>query len=154
MNRLGQILYRLLIWIGGAALFAAVFIGAIAVVGRHTGHPLLGAIEVAECAVLVSGAIGILIATLAGVHARVHLLQNRLAAGTLAALDRLAALLAAAFFLLLALGSIRIYLDLRAGFEESELLHLPYWPLRMLTILVVTAASVVYVLRAVRGRRS
>src|SRR5690606_16773026 len=69
---------RLLVWAGGVALLFATVIDTIAVIGRHIGLPLAGSIELMQAAVLVSGAVGLLVATIEQSHARVHLLVERL----------------------------------------------------------------------------
>ena len=82
------VLQRVLVAIGGTALLIAMSVDALAVVGRHSGLPFLGSIEIVQAAVLISGASAMLIATLAGVHARVHLLVDRLWPHLRTALER------------------------------------------------------------------
>jgi TRAP-type C4-dicarboxylate transport system permease small subunit len=153
MNRGRAQLYRVLVAIGGAALLVAMGVDALAVVGRHAGLPLLGSIEIVQAAVLVSGATALLVATLAGAHARVHLLLNRAAPGARATLERIGAACGAALFLALLAASLWIAVDLWSGQEESELLRLPYRPLRLFTIAAAAAIAVTFLAEALRGRR-
>ena len=55
----------------------------------------------------------------------------------------------------LAVGSIWIAFDLRDGHEQSELLHIPYAPLRVVSIAAVLAVAAIYLLRVFdrRGER-
>lgn len=153
MNRGRAGRYGMLVAIGGTALLVAMGVDALAVVGRHTGMPLLGSIEVVQAAVLVASATAMLVATLAGAHARVHLLLNRAAPGARAALERIGAACGAALFLALLAASLWIAVDLWPGQEESELLRLPYWPLRLFTAAAAAAIAVAFLVQALRGRR-
>jgi TRAP-type C4-dicarboxylate transport system permease small subunit len=65
---------------------------------------------------------------------------------------RIHAALCAVFFLALAAGSIWIAFDLRAGHEESELLSIPYAPLRAVSILAVLGVALVSLARIRRSR--
>jgi len=154
MIRDSSILYRALVAIGGAALLIAMAVDALALVGRNLGVPLLGSIEVVQMAVLVSGAVAILIATFAGVHAHVNLLISRATPRLRSALETLAQAASAAFFLALAAGSLWIAHDMWSGGEESELLHLPYRPLRLFTVLAMISVAIAFAVRALSRRRT
>jgi TRAP-type C4-dicarboxylate transport system permease small subunit len=143
-------LQRVLVITGGGALLAAMGIDALAVLGRHVGIPLLGSIELVQAAVLVSGSIALLIATLAGVHARVHLLVDRLPAAAAEALRRLGLLLGAVLYLALLVGSLWIARDLWQGHEESELLALPYRPLRAFAALATGSVALAFLAQTLR----
>jgi TRAP-type transport system small permease protein len=154
MIRDSSILYRALVAIGGAALLIAMAVDALALVGRNLGIPLLGSIEVIQVAVLVSGAVAMLIATFAGVHARVRLLVARATPRLRSALEALALAASAAFFLALAAGSLWITHDMWSGGEESELLHLPYRPLRLFTVAAMISVAIAFAVRALSRRRT
>lgn len=143
---------RALVWAGGIALFAAMTIDAIAVIGRHVGLPLLGSIELVQAAVLVSGSIALLVATLAFAHARVHFLVERLPLRLADALHRAGVLLAALLCAALCYASFVIAQDLWLGFEESELLHVPYRPLRVLVVAVLATLTVLFAVQALRRK--
>ncbi|MCC7461239.1 MAG: TRAP transporter small permease subunit [Gammaproteobacteria bacterium] len=153
MKRGATLLYGALVAIGGTALLVAMGVDALAVVGRHAGLPLLGSIEIVQAAVLVSGATALLVATLAGTHARVHLLVNRATPQMRTTLERIGAVCGAALFLALLAASLWITADLWSGQEESELLHLPYRPLRVFTVAATAAIAVAFLVEALRGRR-
>jgi hypothetical protein len=65
-------------FIGSAALLLAMSIDAVAVLGRHLGWPLLGAIELVQACIVLAASAAIIVATLRGAHARVHILTERL----------------------------------------------------------------------------
>ena len=146
-------LHRVLVLIGGTALLLAMGVDAIAVVGRHIGVPLLGSIEIVQAAVLVSGATALLIATLARVHARVHLLVDRVSERPRAALERCGVACAALLYAALLVGSVWIARDLWHAQEESELLRVPYAPLRIYAAMAAAAVSVTFLVQALRRTR-
>ena len=121
----------ILTWFGGAALLAAMSIDTLAVIGRYIGLPLRGSIELIEPMVLVSGSVGLVLATLAANHAKVRLLVERLNESTRSRLDRLWELSSLLFFLCLLTGSVWIAADLWNGHEVSELIGVPWRVLRM-----------------------
>jgi TRAP-type transport system small permease protein len=144
---------RWLFYLGAAALLFAVFVDAIAVVGRHIGKPLLGSIELMQVAILVAASSAIVSATLVNKHAVVHLLIDRLPVRARQFMDRIHAMLCAIFFAALAAGSLWIAYDLRGGNEESELLRLPYMPLRVISIVSVLAVALIYAARVAQKRQ-
>lgn len=143
---------KLLVVIGGAALLIALAVDALAVIGRHVGLPLLGSIELVQAAVLVSGSAALLVATLAGVHARVHLLVDRLPARWQTLLLRLGQLLSALLFLAFMASSLWIASDLWQGHEQSELLRIPYRPLRIIAVLTTFAVAAGFLRQFMRGK--
>ena len=147
-----SLLRRVLVVVGGGALLLAMAVDALAVVGRHTGIPLLGSIEIVQAAVLVSGGMALLMATLAGVHARVHLLVDRAMPLLRDVLARLGPACGAVLYLGLLVASLWIAADLWNGFEESELLRLPYRPLRVFTAAAAFALLLAFLVQAL-GRR-
>jgi TRAP-type C4-dicarboxylate transport system permease small subunit len=142
-----------LFYLGAAALLFAVVVDAVAVFGRHIGVPLLGSIELMQAAILVASSAAIVSATMADRHAVVHLLIDRLSPRMRSIMARIHAMLCAIFFIALAAGSIWIAVDLRGGHEESELLRIPYAPLRVISILCVLGVALVYVRRAANRRQ-
>ncbi len=141
---------RGLFYLGAAALLTAMAVDAIAVLGRHVGVPLLGSIEVVQAAMLTASSAALVSASMAEKHAVVHLLTDRLPPAVRSILQRVHAALCAIFFAALAAGSIWIAYDLRDGHEESELLRIPYAPLRIISILAVLGIAAVYVGRTVK----
>jgi TRAP-type transport system small permease protein len=141
-----------LFYLGAAALLFAMCADAIAVLGRHIGLPLLGSIELVQAGMLVASSSAIVSASLAEKHAVVHLLIDRLSPDARETMRRIHAGLCVIFFLLLAAGSIWIAYDLRGSYEESEILKIPYAPLRMVSIAAVLAVALIYLRRIARKR--
>lgn len=135
----GRRLRDLLVWIAGGALFVAVAVDALAMIGRQIRLPLLGSIEIVQAAVLFASAGALVIATLDGAHARVNLLLVRMPPVWREWLEKLHALVAALLFAALLAGTVWIAADLWPGHEESELLHIPYRPLRIATAVSLAA---------------
>lgn len=130
MNRLRDAL----VWVAGGALLAAMLVDTAAMLGRHLGMPLLGAIELVQAAVVIASAGALVCAALEAVHARVHLIVDRLPPAARAWSAGINALAAALFYAALLAGSAWITRDLWRGHEESELLRIPYRPLRVVVL--------------------
>ncbi len=146
MNRLT----RIGIWAGGIALLAATAIDTVAVIGRHIGLPLTGSIELMQAAVLVSGVLGIVFATLDDAHARVKLVVERLPARWRGLADRASDALTLAFVLALLAGSLWLSADLWGGHEQSELIGVPWAGLRLVANIGLAAAALILLLRVIR----
>lgn len=128
-----------LVWVAGGALLLAMVTDTMAMLGRQLHWPLLGAIELVQAAVLFGSAGALLLATLEQAHARVHLLLDRLPSDWQVMLARLHAALSLLLYAGLLAGSAWLTLDLWNGHEESELLGVPYRPLRITVVLVLAA---------------
>jgi TRAP-type C4-dicarboxylate transport system permease small subunit len=100
--------------------------------GRQVELPLVGSIELVQAAVLIAGSGALVIATLDAAHARVNLLLDRLPERQRHWFERAHSLAAALLFAALLAGSVWIAFDLWNGSEESELLRIPYRPLRII----------------------
>lgn len=140
-----------LIWTGGAALMAAALVDTVFVIGRHIGAPVHGAIEMVEAAILVSGGCAMVMASLAGIHARVHVVLDRLPAGLKALAHRTGDLLTALFFAGLLGGALWIAGDLWASHERSELLGIPWRVLRAFLNICLAAALLALLRHVLRG---
>lgn len=143
---------RLLIFAGGGALLVAMAGDALGVIGRQTGMPLIGSIEIVQAAILVAGSAGLLIASLTRMHATVHLIVERLPDGLRDLFERLTRAVSALFFVALLAGSVWLAVEARPGFEVSEILGIPYEPLRIISCAAVAAVAVVFLWQAV-GRK-
>jgi TRAP-type transport system small permease protein len=152
VSPLRETAHRWLVLVGGGALLLAMATDGLAVIGRHVGHPLLGSIEIIQAAVLVAGCAALVVATFAGVHARVHLLVDRLPPGGKDLLARAGMLAGALLFAALAVASAWIAADLWAGHEESEWLHVPYRPLRMIAVGAALTVAGGFLVAALRRR--
>jgi TRAP-type C4-dicarboxylate transport system permease small subunit len=119
-----------MVWSGGIALIAAAALNLLAVIGRHTGLPLKGAIELVQVAVLIAGSLALVAATLARNHARVHLILDRLTGVTRDVAERICTALSILFYLLLLIGACWLAADLWGSQEVSELLDVPWRGMR------------------------
>ncbi|MCP5143633.1 MAG: TRAP transporter small permease [Gammaproteobacteria bacterium] len=145
--------YRVLVITGGTALLTAMVVDTLAVIGRHTGIPLLGSIELVQAVVAIASATAMIVATLNGSHAVVRLITDRLPERQAAWFARVNALLAALFFCALLAGSVWITSDLWFGFEETELWRIPYRPLRVLVCICAFCVALIFAWHALRGRK-
>jgi len=146
--------WKWLFYLGGIALLLAMAVDTLAVLGRHIGIPFPGSIELVQAAILVASSAAILSATLANKHARVHLLMDRMKGRPLAVLKRIQTVFSVLFFCALAAGSIWIFADLWGGFEESEVLHIPFAPLRIVSIVSVLGVAFGFLRRFREGPSS
>lgn len=142
--------YGVLFYLGASGLLIAMGIEAIAVAGRQIGIPLLGALEIIQTAILLTASAAMLSATLADAHATVKLLVERLSPRMQAILHRLALLISAAFFGCLAAAAAWLTMDAWHEFEHSELLHIPYRPLRVIVVVMTAAIALTLAYKAVR----
>lgn len=117
--------------LGSAGLLVAMAADAVAVAGRHLGIPFLGSIETVQAAVIVAASSAMVGATLAGAHATVHIVTERLSARGRRRVQSVADAVSAIFFAALAAGSIWLVIDLWHGAETTELLGLPLKALRL-----------------------
>lgn len=136
--------YRAAVIAGGTALLGAMAVDFFAVIGRHTGLPLLGSIELVQLLIGIAGTMALVVATLHDSHAVVRLVLANVGAGTAALMQRCNRFGAAVFFLLLAAGSAWITLDLWHAHEETELWLLPLRPLRVLIVLALLTTSFLF----------
>jgi TRAP-type transport system small permease protein len=134
-----------LFYVGAAGLLLAMGVEALAVLGRHVGVPFLGALEIIQTALLLAATSAMVSTTLSGAHASVTLLTDRVGPTARSILRRLSALLSTVFFAALAAGSLWLTVDSWNEFEQSELLHIPFRPLRVISLAAVTAIAVLFV---------
>jgi TRAP-type C4-dicarboxylate transport system permease small subunit len=140
--------------VGGGALLVAMACDALGVIGRQTGHPFIGAIELVQAAILVAGSAGLLIASLTRVHATVHLLVERLPEGIRDAAERITRAISSLFFIAAFAGSVWLAVEAWPGHEASEVLGIPYPPLRVISCAAVAAVAVVFLWQSITRRRS
>ena len=138
--------------IGAAGLLLAMAVDATAVLGRHLGIPLLGSIELVQACVVLMGSSAIVGTTLRGRHASVHLLTDRLPPGPRKGLLRIGHFLSALFFGVIGGGTLIVLRDLWGGDERSELIGLPYAPLRLFFIASVCLVVCLFLGTALRLR--
>ena len=143
---------KCLFYLGAATLLFAMGVDTIAVLGRHIGWPLWGSIEMVQAAILIASSSAIVSATLARKHVKVRFIMDRLKGRYGIWLQRIQSLFSALFFCMLTAGSVWIFLDLRNGYEESEVLHIPYAPLRILCIVFMIVVMLSF-LRRIREKQ-
>jgi len=149
-NAAQGLLARFAYGLGGIGLLGATLSDALAVAGRHLGFRILGSIELVQTAVVLLGASAMLIATLVGGHASVHIVTQRLSRPSASRLARVAAFVSGGVFLALAAGSIWVASDLWHGFEQTELLHIPLRWLRAIWIVFALLIASIFLRNAVR----
>ena len=142
---------RLIVIVGGGALLLAMAVDAIAVAGRHIGWPLLGSIELVQASVLVSAALAMIVATLARTHAVVHLIVDRLSARRRRQMLAVNALLSALLFFAFLVGAAWLAWEYWSHHEQSEVLRIPFRPLRVVVVLSCAALAVIFLRQAIRG---
>jgi TRAP-type C4-dicarboxylate transport system permease small subunit len=143
----------LLLATGSFGLIVAMATDALAVLGRHTGFAVNGAIEIFQVSAVIALSSAIVLATITERHASVDLLANRLPAHAqhwLAVLGRLAAIFA---FLVLAIGSAWVSFDLWPTREMTEQLAIPLRMFRLFWLVCCTGALLYSVLALVREVR-
>lgn len=140
---------QLMVWLGGAGLLTATLTDVVGVIGRHIGVPLHGTIEIVQAAVLVTGSLALIAASITGSHAQVHVLLDRLPKVWRPAFEWLSVILSFAFFGSLLAGSVWIAWDMWGGNEQSELLGIPWSVLRAFANL-----ALIVILLAMVGQRS
>lgn len=148
-QRRGPIFY-----IGASALLTAMAVDTLAVLGRHIGVSLLGSIELVQAAMLLASSAALVAATLQRQHASVHLLIDRLPAPLRRAASAFALVLSIVFFLCLTAGSIWIASDMWGAHEASDLLKIPYSPLRLASIISLLTVAVALAMQVRREFRS
>lgn len=140
-----------LFYVGATGLLAVMIIEVIAVIGRHARVPLLGALEMAQAAIAPAACASMVIASLAGTHAVVHLVTERMPEQVRAWMARASALLAGVFFTALSVGAGWLTAEFWNSFEETDVLHIPFRPLRVLITLCAGTLAVIFFNRALRG---
>lgn len=144
-----------LFYIGAAALLLAMAVETIAVLGRHAGIPLLGSLELMQACILLMASAAMLSATMNKGHATVTLLTNRVGERGRRILSAFADLLSALFFIGLTAGAFWLAVESWNDYEQSELLHIPFRPLRIVALTAGGAIAVIFlrdVWRSLRGR--
>jgi TRAP-type C4-dicarboxylate transport system permease small subunit len=145
-----------LFYIGAAGLLLAMTVETVAVLGRHLGVPFLGALEIIQTAILLTASSAMVSATLNRAHASVTLLTDRLGPSAQRVLRGFANLLAAVFFVGLAAGTLWLAIDTWNEFEQTELMHVPLRPLRIVSFAAAAAIALIFardMLRPDRGRK-
>ena len=139
--------------VGAGGLLTVMVVETVSVIGRHIGSPLLGALELIQAAILLAACAAMVSTTATDAHATVHLVVDRLSAPVRTALLRVGAALSALFFTALFAGSLWLVFDFWHAHEQSELLAIPFRPLRVIVTASAGAIAVLFLRRAVRSTR-
>ena len=134
-----------LFYFGAGGLLLAMVVETVAVLGRHAGIPLVGALEIIQACILLMASTAMLSATLNKGHATVTILTNRVGEGARRVLQAFGHLLSAAFFLGLTIGVAWLTMDAWNEHERSEMLHIPFKPLRIISLLAAGAITLVFI---------
>jgi TRAP-type transport system small permease protein len=145
-------LARASIAVGSVALLGVMLVDFAAVIGRHTGIPLLGSLELSEVFIVCMASASLVITTFERGHASVHVLTERLGAGARGWLRRASDVLCGVFFLAILVGSVMVIGDLWGGDERSELLQIPILPLRLLFCACAVALVFAFIAQAASQR--
>lgn len=143
----------MMIWAGGIALIIAAALNLLAVIGRHSGLPLKGAIELVQVVVLIGGSLALVAATLGRNHARVHLILDRLTGSNRDVAEWVCTALSILFYLMLLVGSCWLAVDLWGSQEVSELVGVPWRAMRAFLNLTLVVIIALLVRQLVEGRR-
>jgi TRAP-type C4-dicarboxylate transport system permease small subunit len=144
---------RLLSIVGGCSLLAAMTVETVTVLLRNAGMTVYGSIEMVEAAILIASSCALVIATLNRSHAKVRILHNRLSGKVRKYVERANNLCSALFFFALTAGQVWIASDMWLAYEQSEVLAIPYFPLRCVASLATLVTGLAY-LRRLLGRES
>ncbi len=139
-----------LIAIGGAGLLLAMFTDTIAVTGRHLGLPLVGAIEIVRASACVAACCAIVLATAMKNHASVHFLTDRMPKRYSDICARLSGAVSTLFFVALFVASSWLFLETLPTFEQTEVIGIPYPPLRFLASASALLSAIFFAVQAVR----
>lgn len=144
-----------LFYVGAGSLLVATFVETLAVIGRHIGVPLVGALEIMQASILLLASSAMLATTLNDSHASVTLLTARVSERWRIGLRAFANALSAIFFICIAAGALWVMIEVWNDHEASELLRIPFKPLRMISFLAAIAIAFVFLRdlwRSMRGR--
>jgi len=144
----------LLFYAGATGLLAMMAVETVAVIGRHIGVPVTGALEIVQVAIVPAACAAMLIATLRGAHAAVHMLTDRMPEAARSLALRTGSVLAGCCFTALAAGSAWLSFEYWHSFEQTEVLHIPFRPLRALITLAAGALALVFFHRAFRTEKT
>jgi TRAP-type C4-dicarboxylate transport system permease small subunit len=133
-----------LFYVGAGSLLLATTIETLAVIGRHLGVPFIGALELMQACILLLACAAMLAATLTHSHASVTLLVSRLSARGQRVLHVFSCLLSALFFIAIAAGSVWVLVETWYDQEASELLRVPFRPLRIISVLAAVAIVIAF----------
>ena len=135
---------RIVFAIGATALCGAMAADFAGVAGRAIGWNPLGLVEVVQLFVVAAITCSLVIATLEGAHAAVHMLTARLSPRMAQVLERLSNLCGALLFGGLATGAVWMLGDTWPLDERTDVLGLPVAPERIIAIFALAWISLIF----------
>lgn len=93
--------------------------------------PVLGAQSLAVLAAIVAGFMGLSLATARGMHLRPALFDNLLPASYDRYIERGSDIIAAAFYVAIAVFALRFIGESRAAGDKAAVLYFPLWPIQL-----------------------
>ncbi|MFT4089334.1 MAG: TRAP transporter small permease [Asticcacaulis sp.] len=142
------------LFLGSVAILVAMTADSLAVVGRHANIPLLGTVEIVQLAASIAGGATIICATIAGAHASIHVLTDRVSPEVRHRLLTFARLMTAIFFVALTIGCGWLMVDMLGQGERTELTGMPLMPFRLLATLAFGATALLYVIALFKPEKS
>jgi TRAP-type C4-dicarboxylate transport system permease small subunit len=144
-----RIVPRWLVVLAGLPLLMAMLVEFVAVIMRNLGWNIIGSIELVQAMILLSSSGAMVAATLTRAHAKVSIFSSRYRGKSGRAMRILLAVGGSVFFTALAVGSTWVAWDMRGGAEQSELLGIPYMPLRVLVTVAMFIIALIYARRVI-----
>ena len=145
---MGRLASTIVFWIGSVALLVAMATDFAGVIARALGMSPLGLVEVVQFCVVGAISSALIIATVGGAHAAVHVLTERLPKSAARFLLRLSDLLGFGLFAVFAFGCAWMLSDTFSLNERTDVIGLPVAPARMVWIAALVIVAVVFLVRA------
>ena len=129
---------------GAVGLGLAMVSDFASVVARRLGHPISGALDVVQAAIVLAAASALVAATASGGHAAIHVITERLPQRVQGILTWAARLCGALLMAILCGAGLWILGETWAGREATDSLGLPIAPLRIVWALATGLAAVMF----------
>ena len=152
LSPVSSVIEKIFVLTGSAGLIVMMLADTIAVAGRHIGMPFLGAIEIVQAAIVLMATGALVMATMNNEHATIKILTSRLSSPGQQLVARFSALVCFLFLALLAVAGFWIAVETIGESERSELLHIPYFWLRLIGFSGICVASGCFLKRVFKGR--
>ena len=141
---------RIVFAVGATALCCAMAADFAGVLGRALGWNPLGLVEVVQLFVVAAISCSLVIATLEGAHAAVHMLTARLSPRMARSLERASNAFGALLFAALAIGAAWMLGDTWPLDERTDVLGLPVAPERIIALLALIWISLIFLAAAIQ----
>ncbi|MFC2969036.1 TRAP transporter small permease [Acidimangrovimonas pyrenivorans] len=109
---------------------AALLIGDV-LAREVVGIPILGSQSIAVLGAIVAGFVGLSLATASGSHLRPAVFDGLVPSSLDRYVDRGSDLIAAAFYLAIAVFAVRFVLESMSAGDRAAVLYFPLWPIQM-----------------------